>query len=112
MKRFWDSNFGGEGYDPVARRKGVPMEAPATMAPLATGRPGGLSAGGSRTGGKTPIGGYRSASTQPNEAVMLLQNQVKELSGHLEGLEKERDFYFEKVRFELLSCLRRYSRSN
>lgn len=33
-----------------------------------------------------------------NEAVQHLQTQVKELSTHLEGLEKERDFYFEKVR--------------
>lgn len=50
-------------------------------------------------GGKTPVGGYRSGSAQPNEAVQLLQAQVKELSAHLEGLEKERDFYFEKVSF-------------
>lgn len=98
MKRFWDQNYGGQGYDPVARRKGVPMEPPATIAPLATGGSrANLNVGGTRSGGKTPIGGHRSGSTQPNEAVQALQNQVKELSGHLEGLEKERDFYFEKV---------------
>jgi hypothetical protein len=99
LRQFWDRNYSGEGYDPVARRKGVAAEPPATMAPLAAGRAGGLSAGGTRAGGKTPVGGYRSSSTQPNEATILLQAQVKELSGHLEGLEKERDFYFEKVRF-------------
>jgi len=42
--------------------------------------------------------GTRSASTQPNEAVQQLTVQVKELSAHLEGLEKERDFYFNKLR--------------
>lgn len=101
MKKFWDSNYGGQGYDAVGRRKGAPMEAPATVAPLSTGvRSGtGLSAGAGRAGGRTPVGGYRSGSAQPNEAVQQLQAQVRELSAHLEGLEKERDFYFEKVCF-------------
>jgi len=100
LKRFWDQNYGGQGYDPVARRKGAPTDTPATMAPLSTGnsRTGGLNVGGSRAGGRTPISGHRSGSTQPNEALQLLQTQMKEMSGHLEGLEKERDFYFEKLR--------------
>ncbi|KIY69102.1 hypothetical protein CYLTODRAFT_442896 [Cylindrobasidium torrendii FP15055 ss-10] len=97
IKRFWDSNFSGEAYDPVARRKGVPMDPPATVAPV--GGKAGLGAGTtSRAGGRTPISGHRSASTQPNELVLHLQGQVKDLSSHIEGLEKERDFYFEKLR--------------
>ncbi|KAG6831443.1 hypothetical protein H0H87_005115 [Tephrocybe sp. NHM501043] len=100
IKRFWDANYGGQGYDPVGRRDGAIADPPATVAPLATGRSasGNLSVGGARAGGKTPIGGHRSGSAQSNETVLLLQNQVKELSTHLEGLEKERDFYFEKLR--------------
>ncbi|KAG6914597.1 hypothetical protein DXG01_016431 [Tephrocybe rancida] len=100
MKRFWDQNYGGQGYDPVGRREGAIADPPATVAPLSTARSGSsnLAVGGARTGGKTPIGGHRSGSAQSNEAVQLLQNQVKELSTHLEGLEKERDFYFEKLR--------------
>lgn len=101
MKKFWDSNYGEQGYDAVARRKGVPLEPPATVAPLPGARSGtGLSTGGgsaARAGGRTPVGGFRSGSAQSNEAVQQLQAQVRELSGHLEGLEKERDFYFEKV---------------
>ncbi|KAF9052428.1 microtubule binding protein [Hymenopellis radicata] len=69
IKRFWDSNYGGGAYDAVGRRKGAPAD---RLRP--------------------------SVSTQPNEAVQLLQTQVKDLSAHLEGLEKERDFYFEKLR--------------
>jgi len=101
MKRFWESNYGGQGYDAVGRRKGAPMEPPATIAPLATARSGSgpnLGVGGGRAGGRTPVGGHRSGSAQPNEMVHQLQTQVQELSGHLEGLEKERDFYFEKLR--------------
>ncbi|KAF9032809.1 microtubule binding protein [Panaeolus papilionaceus] len=100
MKRFWDSNYGGHPYDAVARRKGAPMEAPATVAPLPSSRgtsAAGLGVGGARAGGRTPIGGLRSGSAQP-EVVQQLHAQVKELTTHLEGLEKERDFYFEKLR--------------
>ncbi|KAL0960545.1 hypothetical protein HGRIS_005583 [Hohenbuehelia grisea] len=97
IKRFWDANFGGQGYDPVARRKGAPADPPATVAPLApssSSRAGGLAAG--RAGGRTPVGG-RAGSAQP-EVVQQLRSQVQEMSTHLEGLEKERDFYFEKLR--------------
>ena len=52
IKRFWDTNFGGQGYDPVARRRGAPTDTPATIAPLApsarAGGAGGLHAGGAR----------------------------------------------------------------
>ncbi|KAF7422252.1 hypothetical protein PC9H_010408 [Pleurotus ostreatus] len=96
VKRFWDANYGGQGYDPVARRKGAPADPPATIAPLgpSTSRTG-LSAG-ARAGGRTPVGG-RAGSAQP-EVVQQLRAQVQEMSTHLEGLEKERDFYFEKLR--------------
>ncbi|GBE85460.1 Microtubule integrity protein [Sparassis crispa] len=98
-KRYWDTNYGGQGYDPVARRKGAPADPPATIAPLApsSSRSGSsLNVGGARPRGRTPVGG-RAGSTQPNE-VQNLQTQLREMSGHLEGLEKERDFYFSKLR--------------
>lgn len=47
------------------------------------------------------MGGLRSASragsAQSSEAVQNLRAQLSEMSTHLEGLEKERDFYFNKV---------------
>lgn len=109
MKRFWDSNFGGQGYDAVGRRKGAPTDTPATMAPLSAGRATGTLAVGNRTGGKTPVGGHRTGSAQP-ELVQNLQAQLREMSTHLEGLEKERDFYFSKVRL-ILHCSRNDSYS-
>jgi len=104
MKRFWDSNFGGQGYDAVARRRGASTDTPATIAPLSSSRTGSATAGlgiGGRSGGKTPISGHRAGSTQPNEAMQNLQAQLREMSTHMEGLEKERDFYFAKVRQSL-----------
>lgn len=102
MKRFWDTNYPGHPYDPVARRRGQSTETPATLAPLSAratvNTPGAAS---TRSGGKTPIGGHRagSASAANHEQVLGLQAQLKEMSAHLEGLEKERDFYFAKVLF-------------
>ncbi|TFY64884.1 hypothetical protein EVG20_g5791 [Dentipellis fragilis] len=103
IKRFWDSNYGGQPYDPVGRRRGQPTDTPATIAPL--GRAGGgggagLHAGAGRSGGKTPIGGHRAGSSAAanHEQLLQLQAQNRELSSHMEGLEKERDFYFEKLR--------------
>ncbi|KAH9919165.1 microtubule binding protein [Epithele typhae] len=100
IKRFWDTNYGGQGYDPVARRRGAPADTPATIAPLggASRATGGLGAGGARAGGRTPVSGHRSGSTQPNEALQTLQAQLRDMNAHLEGLEKERDFYFAKLR--------------
>jgi microtubule-associated protein, RP/EB family len=99
IKRFWDSNYGGQGYDAVGRRRGAPTDTPATIAPLAPSstRTSGLGAGaGARAGGRTPIGG-RAGSAQPNEALQALHAQLREMTMNLEGLEKERDFYFAKV---------------
>lgn len=101
-KKFWDANYHGNGYDAVSRRRGAPTDTPVTIAPLAPTHRGGAgpslsTAGGNRVGGRTPVSGHRSASTQPNEAIQALQAQLKEMSTHMEGLEKERDFYFAKV---------------
>ncbi|TFY73047.1 hypothetical protein EWM64_g10965, partial [Hericium alpestre] len=52
-------------------------------------------------GGKTPVGGHRAGSAMSTanlEQVHALQAQNRELSTLMEGLEKERDFYFEKLR--------------
>lgn len=101
MKRFWDANYDGQGYDPAARRANSSVDTPATIAPFSASRTGSATGAlgiGSRSGGKTPIGGRRAGSTQPNEALQNLQAQVREMTTHMEGLEKERDFYFAKLR--------------
>ncbi|KAJ7842442.1 calponin homology domain-containing protein [Mycena olivaceomarginata] len=99
LKHFWDANYGGGEYDAVARRKGAPADPPATLAPIAAPGPARSThaAAPARAGGRTPISAHRSGT--PNDtAVQALNGRVHELSQHLEGLEKERDFYFEKLR--------------
>ncbi|KAF8263705.1 microtubule binding protein [Lactarius quietus] len=100
MKRFWDTNYPGHQYDPVARRRGQPTDTPATLAPVTAARTVNTPGVSGRSGGKTPISGHRagSAGAMNHEQVIGLQAQLKEMSTHLEGLEKERDFYFAKLR--------------
>jgi len=94
IKRFWETNYPGHPYDPVARRKGAPMETPATVAPIRSSKPTAkLTPGGART----PVSGHRAGSAMGGQ-VVALQNQLTEMRDSMEGLEKERDFYFAKLR--------------
>ena len=98
-KRYWDQYYPGGDYDALARRKG-------SGAPVSTGPPARTAAASSgpaaarrgttpattataRSAGARPVGG--AAST----AVVTENNQLKQT---VEGLERERDFYFAKLR--------------
>ena len=98
-KKFWDQYYPGGEYDAVGRRKGAPVSAggPAPRAPSGSARrPGGTTpTTGPRPGGaKAAVGGPASAA---------LQQEVATLKETVVGLERERDFYFSKLRdIELL----------
>lgn len=96
-KRFWDLNFPDHEYDAVARRKGggLPAGAPSAARTTTT------TSAARRTGG-TPSGGPRVARTA-GPATAALQQENATLKETVGGLERERDFYFSKLRdIELL----------
>jgi len=99
-KRFWDQYFPGGDYDAIGRRKasGAP---PSGGPPAAASRTSG--AGAARRG-VTPTTGAakpaRAVGAGASSAISLENSQLKET---VVGLERERDFYFSKLRdIELL----------
>ena len=94
-KRFWDLNFPDHDYDAVARRKGGASPAGGGGG---TTRAGTGSAGGARRGGGvTPSGGPRVAKAAGPSSAQL-QSENATLKETVTGLERERDFYFSKLR--------------
>lgn len=102
MKKFWDQNYGGQPYDAVARRKGVALDTPATIAPLPRQAAHGVAM--NRAATRTPSGVRAGSSAASSEFIISLQNQLRDSHGQMEGLEKERDFYFAKLRDIEILC--------
>lgn len=103
-KRYWDQYYPGGDYDALARRKGAPAGAAPSMPPSARTSTGGA-------GARRPAGGAASAPRTTSRSGMgaasgggsLLQQKNAELMETVQGLERERDFYFSKLRdIELL----------
>lgn len=91
LKKYWDMHGRGEEYDAVGRAGGVvPTAPPPSRAPAAA----------SRTTSRTAIssGGPRTVSTASSAQMNELRAQVAEIQASCDGLEKERDFYFDKLR--------------
>ena len=104
-KRYWDQYFPGHEYDAVARRKGAPTSTPAPAAARAS------SGAGARKpavgGGVKPRVGSAAAGGVAAGGGGAMVKQLKEENAGLQeaitGLERERDFYFSKLRdIELL----------
>jgi RP/EB family microtubule-associated protein len=95
-KRYWDQYYPGGDYDAVARRK-------------ASGSAPSMGGGGPRTsnaGARRMPGGPaapRTRTPQGGAASAVLQQENSVLKETVTGLERERDFYFSKLRdIELL----------
>ena len=103
-KRFWDANFPGHEYDAVARRKGAGVSA---TGPVSSGRTSTTSAarpsaGTSRAAPVSRAAPARGVATGGASSIALKQEN-ETLKEAIAGLEKERDFYFSKLRdIELL----------
>jgi RP/EB family microtubule-associated protein len=101
VKQYWDQHFPGHEYDPVARRgakAAVGGGAPAPRAAPAAARraPAASNTAAPRT--RTPL-----AASGGGAASAALREENTQLKETVSGLERERDFYFSKLRdIELL----------
>ncbi|OBS74411.1 hypothetical protein A6R68_15046 [Neotoma lepida] len=105
FKKFFDANYDGKEYDPVAARQALskpkkPLSSgsAAPQRPIATQRTTAAPKAGPGVVRKSPAVG-----NGDDEAAELMQ-QVKVLKLTVEDLEKERDFYFGKLRNIELIC--------
>lgn len=104
-KRFWDQYYPGGEYDALARRKGAggPAAAPPAPTPAASSRTSGT--GAARRGTTPTTAPARSAATMRTGSATstALTQELNALKDTVTGLERERDFYFSKLRdIELL----------
>lgn len=130
FKKFFDANYDGRDYDAMLAREGLPMgvggagaggaavaskplsnngiaRKPATAMPAR--RPALTKASPTA---KAPAPANRSLNSQTksssnnvsNQQIEELSNQLMDMRLNLEGLEKERDFYFSKLRDIEILC--------
>ena len=121
IKKFWDQNYPGTEYDPEGRRQGQGV-APPPLHGASTARTAAVPQGGAATRSparRAPVGATaaparrtavpavgttarvaRPAAQQqvvPDETIQALTNQMDEMKVSVDSLERERDFYFNKV---------------
>ncbi|XP_021205963.1 microtubule-associated protein RP/EB family member 3 isoform X2 [Bombyx mori] len=112
FKKFFDANYGGAAYDAVAQREGLPMGHGGSAAPRAAAAkkpvaPVAKVAARPQTIGKAnttvrspPVNLSRISQSAKGDSKVVdeLNHQINELKATVDGLEKERDFYFGKLR--------------
>jgi len=112
FKKFFDANYTGmdpdtENYDPVAARGGVSVgEKPRGMA-AAAAKPRAPMAKAAPRKPQASVVPQKSRTTAPafdEQEYLELQHQVDNMSASVEALEKERDFYYKKLRSIEIMC--------
>jgi len=103
-KKYWDQYFPGGDYDAVARRKAAGASGPSTAM-------GGAARSTNTSTARRPVASAAAPRTTSRQtggvgggaANAALQSKNAELMETVQGLERERDFYFSKLRdIELL----------
>lgn len=118
FKKFFDANYDGKEYDPQLARQGQDVTPPPNPGPQRT----------SPTGPKSMPAPQRAISSTPSTVmrrsapmsrngggdaeIMELNQQLMDLKLTVDGLEKERDFYFSKLRDIELICQEHEGGSN
>lgn len=137
IKKYWDQNYPGHEYDPENRRAGKGVAPPpihgntarttAPAAATATRRAAVPPAAAPARTKAAPAVGATARTTRapaavqqvvPDETIQALTNQMDEMKVSVDSLERERDFYFNKVgsststRNSLLNTLHSFVTSN
>uniref|UniRef100_UPI00398E6BF7 microtubule-associated protein RP/EB family member 3-like isoform X3 n=1 Tax=Pristiophorus japonicus TaxID=55135 RepID=UPI00398E6BF7 len=108
FKKFFDANYDGKDYDPVYARQGqdvvpphnpVPQRTSPTAPKMTRTQNVPSSMGMRKTQHVT-----RNGATDADAQIVELNQQLMELKLTVDGLEKERDFYFSKLRDIELIC--------
>lgn len=105
-KRYWDQYYPGGDYDALARRKGsgaAAASAPAQAAHAPPRTSTGAGAGAARRGTTPTVTPGARGKIGGGNASSALAQENAQLKDLVAGLERERDFYFSKLRdIELL----------
>lgn len=100
VKKYWDGHYGGGDYDAIGRRRGKKMEQAKAAAGPAARRAKPLALNNKPAGNvmKTAAAKKDTSSGLKDLKINELNNVITDLRVSLENVERERDFYFEKLR--------------
>ncbi|SGY32930.1 BQ5605_C002g01423 [Microbotryum silenes-dioicae] len=117
LKKFWDQSFPGGEYDPIGRRQGLGIEPPPMLGargrtPVNAPAPAPVRRAGTSSGptgaARRPVGvasAGRPASTTSSARsgpsateIAALNAQMEDMKITVDSMEKERSFYYEKLR--------------
>lgn len=111
FKKFFDANYNGSDYDPIAARQGLDaMPMPAAPSALNKVAKKTLSQAPQRppvakvAPKVAPISARKAGSGGAGEERVELLNELESLKSTIQDIEKERDFYFGKLRNIELIC--------
>ncbi|KAL2104307.1 hypothetical protein ACEWY4_001175 [Coilia grayii] len=109
FKKFFDANYDGREYDPVEARQGQDSGAVTSPAPPALNKPKKVMAAApqrpaAKVAPKMAPGGPRRPGSSGDEERAELIQELNLLKSTIQDMEKERDFYFGKLRNIELIC--------
>uniref|UniRef100_A0A3Q3GW95 Microtubule-associated protein RP/EB family member 1 n=1 Tax=Kryptolebias marmoratus TaxID=37003 RepID=A0A3Q3GW95_KRYMA len=90
FKKFFDANYDGKEYDPVAARQGQDAMSASSPSPSALNKP--------------PKKTLSQGQSSGHHKVFGFHHQIEMLKSTIQDMEKERDFYFGKLRNIELIC--------